>query len=162
MRPLILTIALLAAPVSAVGAAHAEEKPVEPYEQSNANAGITPFPDDRLFRAFHGREGIARIVEETLDATAADPRTADIFKAADMERLKRTLKEQLCYVLGGGCAYTGRTMRAAHKDQGLQQTDFNILVEHMQAAMRREGVSFRDQNRLLAKLAPVEREAVER
>lgn len=142
--------------------ASAEEKPVDPYEQSNANAGAKPFADDRLYKAFHGQEGIARIVDEMIDATAADPRTADIFKASDMERLKRTLKEQFCYILAGPCDYTGRTMQAAHKDQGLQRTDFNILVEHLQAAMRHEGVSFRDQNKLLAKLAPMERDVDER
>lgn len=142
--------------------AYAEEKPVDPYVQSNDNAGAKPFHDDRLFRAFHGKEGISRIVEETIDHTSSDPRTADIFKAADIERLKRTLKEQLCYLLAGPCDYTGRTMKAAHKDQGLQRTDFNILVEYLQAAMRREGVAFRDQNKLLAKLAPMERDVDER
>lgn len=155
---------VLAALSLGLGAASAlaEEKPVDPYEQSNANAGAKPFADDRLYKAFHGQEGIARIVDEMIDATAADPRTAEIFKASDMERLKRTLKEQVCYLLAGPCDYTGRTMKAAHKDQGLQRTDFNILVEHLQAAMRHEGVSFRDQNKLLAKLAPMERDVDER
>ena len=148
--------------VAGASVARAEEKPVDPYVQSNANAGAKPFADDRLFKAFHGKEGVARIVDQMIDDTAADPRTAEIFKATDMERLKRTLKEQFCYLLDGPCDYTGRTMKAAHKDQGLQQTDFNILVEYLQAAMRREGVSFRDQNKLLAKLAPMERDVDER
>jgi hemoglobin len=49
-----------------------------------------------------------------------------------------------------------------HKDQGVQQTDFNILVEYLQAAMDHERVPFRAQNRLLAKLAPMQRDVVER
>jgi hemoglobin len=79
-----------------------------------------------------------------------------------MERLHRTLKEQLVYLLGGKADYTGRDMKAAHKDQGVQQTDFNILVEHMQVAMDHEKVPFRAQNRLLAKLAPMQRDVVVR
>jgi hemoglobin len=53
-------------------------------------------------------------------------------------------------------------MATAHKDMGLQNHDFNALVEDLQAAMDQEGVAFRDQNRLLAKLAPMQRVTVER
>jgi hemoglobin len=38
----------------------------------------------------------------------------------------------------------------------------NILVEHLQHAMDREGVPFAAQNRFLAKLAPMKRDVVER
>jgi hemoglobin len=167
MRRMILRRLAAAAPALALSLAvpaalRAEEQPVAPYVQSNANAGAAPIRDPRLWRAFHGLEGVARIVDQTIAANVADPRTAEIFKATDMERLHRTLKEQLCYLLGGPCDYTGRSMKDAHRDQGLQQTDFNIMVEHLQEAMRAEGVSFRDQNRLLAKLAPMQRDVVRR
>ncbi len=158
MRLPCLTAALLlaAAPV------WAEEKPVDPYVVSDMNAGARPMTDQATFDAFHGKAGIDRIVAATIAASVADPRTADIFKPTDLERLQRTLSEQLCYVLGGGCAYTGRDMKTAHKDMGLRNTDFNILVEHLQEAMDQEGVPFRAQNRLLAKLAPMQRTTVER
>ncbi|OYY88964.1 MAG: group 1 truncated hemoglobin [Sphingomonas sp. 28-66-16] len=140
----------------------AGEEPVDPYVQSNANAGATPVADDRLWRAFHGREGVGRIVDDLVDQLIIDKRIADIFRGQDIARLRRTLKEQFCYLLNGGCAYTGRTMAAAHKDMGLQTADFNALVEDLQAAMRREKVAFAAQNRLLAKLAPMKRTVVAR
>lgn len=141
---------------------HPGEEAVEPYVQSNANAGTTPFADDGLFRAFHGTEGVGRIVDGMLDRGAVDPRTEAIFAAADMVRLRRTLKEQICYIIGGPCVYTGRTMTEVHADTGLQPADFGALVEQMQQAMSEEGVSFRDQNRLLARLAPMKRDVVTR
>jgi hemoglobin len=140
----------------------AEEQPVDPYVQSDANAGAQPFKDDRLYRAFHGQAGVSRIVDRLVDENAHDPRTADFFRASDLERVRRTLKEQFCYILGGPCHYTGRDMRATHRDQGIQQSDFNAVVEHLRDAMRAEGVSFRAQNKLLAKMAPMERQMVER
>ncbi len=79
-----------------------------------------------------------------------------------MVRLRRTLNEQFCYILGGGCSYTGRDMTAAHKDMGIQQADMAALVENLQAAMRQEHVPFAAQNRLLAKLAPMHRDVVTR
>lgn len=159
---MMLRTLTVAAALAFAGPALAEEKPVDPYTQSNANAGATPFADDRLLQAFHGPAGVGRVIDEMLDGVARDPRTADIFKAADMERLHRVLKEQVVYILGGRIDYTGRDMKAAHKDQGVQQTDFNILVEYLQVAMEHEKVPFRAQNRLLAKLAPMQRDVVVR
>ena len=106
--------------------------------------------------------GVDRVVDELVDRSLADPRISDIFKSHDMVRLRRTLKEQFCYILNGGCDYSGRDMKAAHKDMGLQNADFNALVEHLQEAMDHEKIGFRDQNRFLAKLAPIQRQAVER
>lgn len=151
---------LLATLIAAQAVPH--EDPVDPYVQSNANAGATPFAGDAMLKAFHGRAGIDRIVDDLVDRNIADPRISDIFKAQDMVRLRRTLKEQFCYILNGGCDYTGRDMKSSHKDLGIQVADFNALVENLQAAMRKEGVPYRAQNRLLAKLAPMKRTTVVR
>ncbi|WP_084625034.1 group I truncated hemoglobin [Erythrobacter cryptus] len=138
------------------------EFPVAPYEQSNANAGAAPYASGALVAAFGGREGIVRIAARTVELSEADPRIAAIFASHDMVRLKRTLGEQLCYLIGAGCDYTGRDMRSAHADMGLTKADLNALVENLQAAMREAGVPFAAQNRLLAKLAPMAREVVTR
>lgn len=150
------------APAIVMSTEHPGEEAVVPYVRADANAGATPFADDGLFRAFHGIDGVGRIVDGTLDRSSVDPRTAGIFAAVDMVRLRRTLKEQICYILGGPCVYTGRSMVEVHADIGLQPADFGALVEHMQTAMGVEGVSFRDQNRLLARLAPMKRDIVTR
>lgn len=136
------------------------EQPVDPYTQSNANAGTTPFKGKAMWRAFHEQAGVDRVVEDFVDRLVADKRIADIFKGQDIVRLRRTLKEQFCYILNGGCDYTGRTMAAAHHAMGIQTKDFDALVEDLQAAMRAEKIGFRSQNRLLAKLAPMQRMTV--
>ncbi|ANK14364.1 globin [Erythrobacter neustonensis] len=138
------------------------EIPAEPYAQSNANAGANPYESARLAASFGGREGIARIAARTVDLSQADPRIAAIFAAHDMVRLKRTLSEQFCYLLNAGCDYTGRDMKTAHPDMGVTRGDMNALVENLQAAMREANVPFAAQNRLLAKLAPMSRDVIER
>jgi hemoglobin len=156
-------MSLFLATVLLLGAqAATAEEPVDPYTQSNANAGATSFTGDAMWRAFHGREGVDRIVEAFVMRNQADPRIGDIFKGQDMVRLRRTLREQFCYILNGGCDYSGRDMKSSHKDLGIQQADMGALVENLQAAMRAEGVDFRAQNRFLAKLAPMKRDVVER
>jgi hemoglobin len=137
---------------------HPGEQAVDPYTPSDANAGAAPTRDAGLFNAFHGKAGIGRIVDGLVDRSVADPRIAEIFKNQDLVRLRRTLKEQFCYLLGGGCVYTGRDMKTAHKDMGIQDADFNALVENLELAMTQEGVSNRAQNKLLAILAPMHRD----
>lgn len=165
-----LALLLAAAPAAATpGAAlppavavPAGEQPVEPYVQADANAGAAPLASRATFEAFHRRDGLQRISNDFVERDLKDARIKDAFAAADLVRLKRTFAEQLCYLLDGGCAYTGRDMAAAHKGMGLQNADFNAVVENLQHAMDDEHVPFRAQNVLLAKLAPMQRAVVER
>lgn len=160
---LAAALAAFSLPALAQDPAHRPgEEAVDPYVVADANAGATPFEGTAMLETFNGRAGSDRIVDAMLDRSITDPRIAEIFVATDMVRLRRTLKEQFCYILNGGCAYTGRSMADAHKDIGLQPADMGALVEHLQAAMDAEGVPFRAQNRFLARLAPMRRDVVTR
>jgi hemoglobin len=155
--------ALIALPAAAQDANHRQgEEAVDPYVVADANAGAAPFAGPAMFEAFHGQDGVNRIVDGMLDRSVADPRIALIFERTDMVRLRRTLKEQFAWILGGPSLYTGRSMEDAHDDLGLQPADMGALVEHLQDAMSAEGVPFRTQNRFLAKLAPMKRDVVTR
>jgi hemoglobin len=156
-RIALFAAALLVAPFSA----QAAEQPVAPYVQSDANAGAAPFKGDHMFEALHGMAGIDRIVSGMMAENQSDPRTADFFKAADLERLHRTLVEQFCYVAGGPCHYTGMDMKTSHTHMGVRAKEFDALVEHLEDAMNKEGVPFRDQAKLLAKFAPMKKAVVD-
>lgn len=138
------------------------ELPVDPYTQADANAGTVPFGGDAMARAFGGQDGIRTIVVRLVDLSTADPRIGPIFQNQDLVRLRRTLFEQICHIVNAGCAYTGRDMKTAHKGLGVTRADMNALVENLQRAMREQGVPFAAQNRLLAKLAPMDRNVQER
>ena len=138
------------------------EYPVDPYVQSPANAGARPLDDPRIVQAFGGQNGIRRIVDRFVDLNTSDPRIEAIFRNHDMVRLRRTLFEQFCFLLGAGCSYSGRDMRSSHKGLGTTRADLNALVENLQRAMREAKVPFAAQNRLLAKLAPLDRDVTER
>ncbi|MFO1018216.1 MAG: group 1 truncated hemoglobin [Hyphomonadaceae bacterium] len=159
MRALIV-LAAMAVCASNNTASAQQEEPVAPYVQSDSNAGATPITDPAVLNAFHGREGIQRIANRTIDLALADPQIGPIFQPFDMVRLRRTLNEHFCYLLGGGCAYTGRDMATSHAGMGVQTRDFNLLVRHLRTAMEEEGVPFAMQNRLLALLAPMHRNVV--
>lgn len=138
------------------------EEPVDPYTVSNSNAGAQPFEGRQMLDEFHGREGIGRIVADLVRGIKRDQRIADIFREADFARLERTLGEQFCFILNGGCDYTGRDMKKVHEDHGVTTAEFAALVELLQDAMDAERVPSWAQNRFLAKLAPMKRDVVVR
>lgn len=109
---------------------------------------------------FGGEAGLTALMETFMAGLIADPRTGPFFANSDQVRVKRQLVEQFCVILGGDCTYTGRDMKSSHRDLQIGRGDFNALVEVLQVAMNEHDVPFAAQNKLLAKLAPMHREIV--
>ena len=119
-----------------------------------------PFARAELYDDLGGEAGMHAIVDHAVQRWMADPRVGPTFAETNMTRFRRLLTEQLCQVSGGPCHYTGRDMAAAHRALGLAQVQFNALAEDLQDAMGDAGVSYHTQNRLMARLAPMERDVV--
>lgn len=63
---------------------------------ASSNAGNTPRADDLAYKAFHGKEGIDRIVDDFVARITKDPRIERFFVGADLERLRMQLANQFC------------------------------------------------------------------
>jgi hemoglobin len=113
-----------------------------------------------LYDDLGGNAGLTAIVGETIDASVADPRTADKLDNINIARLKERIVLQICELTGGPCHFHGISMKGAHAYLHLHDRHFNALVEHMQDAMDRRDIPSRTQNRLLAILAPMHRDIV--
>ena len=116
--------------------------------------------DDTLFADMGGKAGIDRLVDASVDNYLADDRIKAIFDESNIDRIRMELKDQFCQLAGGPCVYKGHNMVATHKGLHLTNANFNALVEDLQAAMEKCGISFPTQNRFLARLAPYQREVV--
>ncbi|MCO4856135.1 group 1 truncated hemoglobin [Herbaspirillum sp. WGmk3] len=127
-----------------------------------AQAQAPATPDDSLFRALGGLPVIERVVQDFMDNMLADARIRHTFDNSNVKRVREKLVEQFCQLSGGGCVYTGDPMREVHQGLKLSNADFNALVEDLQLAMDKNGIPSRTQNRLLALLAPMQRETVSR
>jgi len=121
-----------------------------------------PAKDDSLYRDLGEQAGITRIVEGMLLNIVGDARIVRHFENIDIERLRDKLVEQICVEAGGPCTYTGDSMEESHKGQNLTPSDFNALVENLQDAMTAQGVAIPAQNRLLARLAPMRAQVIDR
>jgi len=133
----------------------------------------TPYTDDAVYQGLGGKEGIKKIVDTFVPMLLADPRIKDSFADFDMVQLSVRLQEQFCEFAGGPCKYTGqhrdktmdgvgtvRDMATVHQDLKITNAMFNALTEDLQIAMERNNVPTRFSNKLVAKLAPMQRAIV--
>ena len=121
-----------------------------------------PGRDASLYESLGEQAGLTRIVEGMLLNIAKDPRIVRHFANVDITLLRDKLVEQMCVETGGPCTRTGDSMEEIHKGLQLTRGDFNALVEDLIAAMEAQGVPVPAQNRLLARLAPMRGQIIER
>lgn len=164
------TPALFAQQTAAQDEIPAEEIPAdeadtaEPAEEGSAPSGdmskTAPAYPELLpvYQQFGEEAGLVKLMDVFMEKLLADPRMRPFFENTDQAKVKKHLVEQFCIILGGPCKYTGRDMKSSHETLGINRANFNALVEDLQWAMDKQGIPFRAQNKLLAKLAPMHRE----
>jgi hemoglobin len=116
--------------------------------------------DDSLYQALGGKAGLTTLMDRFMERLLADARMRPFFKDTDQPHVKEQLVLQICEVSGGPCRRDGPDMKKAHDGMDVTRGDFNALVEVLQDTMDAQGIPFRDQNRLLARLAPMHREII--
>ena len=107
-----------------------------------------------------GSDHITAFTIDFVNLVLQDSRIKSIFDDSDIPRLKQKLTEQFIDLSGGPVKYSGHSMTQAHKPLGITNADFNALVEDLQSAMDHAKIPFATQNRLLALLAPMQRDVV--
>ncbi len=115
-----------------------------------------------LYDALGGQTGVTRISRDAITLYMTDPRLAQYFDNINPDWLMPHFTTFICHVADGPCTYHGRSMATSHRGLHINEAAFDAVVEDLQAALRRNQVPFWTQNRLLARLAPMEREIVTR
>lgn len=116
--------------------------------------------DDTLFEQLGGAARLRGAVNEFVLLIQADDRINFTFADTDLTKFKQLLYDQLCALANGPCKYTGRDMRTSHAKLNITDAQFNALAEDLYAALDRVHVPYRLQNKLVALLAPMERDIV--
>lgn len=120
----------------------------------------TDTPPDGLYQQLGGEAGLTRLVDDFMARLQVDARLRPFFKDVNQAHVKHELVIQFCELAGGPCKRRGPDMKLVHQDFDIDRASFNALVEVLQQAMDAQGIGFRTQNRLLAKLAPLHRDIV--
>jgi hemoglobin len=113
-----------------------------------------------LFERMGGEARLKAAVDEFVVIIIADDRINFAFAETDLKKFNKLLYEQLCSLTGGPCQYTGRDMRTSHQKLNITRAQFNALAEDLYTALDRAQVPYHLQNKLIAMLAPMERDIV--
>ncbi|MBH47164.1 MAG: globin [Halobacteriovorax sp.] len=116
--------------------------------------------DLSTYKALGEEVGLTKVVDDLMVNLLKDERTKRFFEKADQKRIKEKLVEQFCMELGGPCKYTGQSMSRSHKGQDIKHSHFFALVELLQQAMDKHKIPSTAQNKLLAKLAPMHKDII--
>lgn len=112
------------------------------------------------YNDFGEKAGLNKVVDDLMINLLANEKTRPFFEKADQVRIKEKLVEQFCVELGGPCTYTGQNMKRAHKGHDINSSQFYSLVEALQDSMNKNKIPQRAQNKLLAKLAVMHKEII--
>ncbi len=121
-----------------------------------------PAAADTLYDQLGGQPGITLIVGKAVALYMTDDRIKADFDNINPDRLRSRLADNLCQLTGGPCQYRGRSMAAAHNGLEVTQAKFNAVAEDFRTAMAQAGVPYWTQNRIIALLAPMQRDIVTR
>lgn len=113
-----------------------------------------------LFEQLGGEAKLRPAVDELVNIMLDDDRINFSFAEADLNKFKGLLYDQLCQLSEGPCTYKGRDMLTAHQKLKINNAQFNALAEDLYRAMSRVGIPYHAQNKLVAKLAPMQRDMV--
>jgi hemoglobin len=117
-------------------------------------------PPGSLYARLGGTANVTAFVSETIDKISSDPATNQSFDKVNVQHVKDMIVDQICSLTGGGCSYTGDTMKDTHAGHHITNADFMTTVEVLRAAMRRHDVPLAARNELLEILAPMKRDTV--
>lgn len=119
-------------------------------------------PQQTLYVELGELPGITALVDEFLWQIAADERINQRFSESNIARFHDKLVEHFCALSGGPCIYSGDDMRRTHAGMGIDYAAFNALVEDLIEALDARAIGTSTQNRLLALLAPMHADIIER
>ena len=121
-------------------------------------------PRPTLYERVGRYDGIATIVDEYFKGVRADPQFARFGgRGADsLARARQLLKDQLCALTGGPCAYIGRDMKTAHGGLGITEADWGVNMKHMTEALEKAHIADSEKDEFLALIESLKPQIVEK
>ncbi|WP_163102327.1 group I truncated hemoglobin [Peribacillus alkalitolerans] len=110
--------------------------------------------EQTLYEKVGGEEAIAKVVDYFYSELVLKDETVNhFFKNTDMEKQRRHQAKFISFALGGPHQYTGKSMAKAHEGMNLQPAHFDAIATHLHDSLAHFGVSERDIDTALTKVA---------
>ncbi|CAK8711910.1 Group 1 truncated hemoglobin [Candidatus Electrothrix laxa] len=100
-------------------------------------------PQPTLYEQLGGEPAVTAAVDGFYDKVLADDRVNGFFEGVDMDRQRAMQTAFLTFAFGGPNSYEGKDLRAGHAHlvaKGLNDTHFDIILEHLGSTLKELGV----------------------
>jgi len=114
-----------------------------------------------LYDRLGGLDAITALTESWVARVGGDDRANGKFARTDIPRLMKEVTDQLCEATGGPCTYTGRTMQETHDGMAVTAGEFDVVMQHLGAALEELNIPQTDQGELVALIMPMRDDIVE-
>lgn len=104
-----------------------------------------------LYERLGGASGIARLVDDAVDAHLSNPKVKTRFEnTKDIEHAKKMTREFFGAGAGGPETYTGRDMLTAHKGMNISEAEYVAVMDDILGAMNKNKLGADEQKDVLA------------
>ncbi|MEB8342189.1 group I truncated hemoglobin [Streptomyces endophyticus] len=113
-----------------------------------------------IFEQIGGDEAVSAVVDLFYDKVLADPELAHYFTDIGLEGLKDHQRLFIGQALGSTEPYSGRTLADAHAYVSVTDTAFDLVIEHLGAALAEAGVDEDTIGTIATSLSPLRKDIV--
>ncbi len=113
-----------------------------------------------LFDKLGGTAAIEVVVKEFYERVLGDAALKGYFANTNMDRQIQQLTRFLCMALGGPNDYDGKPVRETHEHMGITEHHFDLVAQHLVAALKWAGVCEDDVNEIVSIVAPLKKQIV--
>ena len=153
--------ALAVAPALLVGFVFVSASPAgaDGHETMAKESAVVADAGPSLYERLGGIYNIAAVADDLIDRLAADdglnanPAILAARIPARFPGLKYQLATMVCQASGGPCTYTGMSMKDAHINMGITESDWELFEADFKATLDKFGVPDAEQQELFAIIA---------
>ena len=110
---------------------------------------------ETLYERLGGWGAVAAVVDIFYDRVLADPRLSDVFVGIDMDRLKKHQVMFVSFATGGPQPPGPFDLAAAHRPLNITDEQFDLVADHLVAALRVAAVEQPLIDEVIAAVAPL-------
>src|SRR3954470_7536386 len=119
---------------------------------------------DSLYKRLGGYDAIAAVADDLLARLTADDQLGRFWKNRGLDgvrREKQLLVDFLYASAGGPLYYTGRDMQVSHKGMGINESDWQVFLGHVEASLATFEVPAAERGEVLAFVGSTKPDIVE-
>jgi len=122
------------------------------------------YSQESLYKRLGGYDAIAAVTDDFIGRLAADKDISRFFVGLSDDsktKVRQHIVDFLCAKSGGPCAYTGRTMKDAHKGLKITENDWNISARLLGETLKKFNVPKKETDEVFAFVTTLKNDIVE-